>query len=94
MNAREIGIRRIRLVTRGLAVVGVAGSVAFAGLAKAATDSDRAATPRPAPASTSGRTTPTPAATKGGTVKAPATRATQPSVNDTVDEPQITVGGS
>jgi hypothetical protein len=94
MNVRETGIRRIKFVTRGVAVVGVAGSIAFAGLAKAATDSDRADTPKP-----SGTTSPSPATTAGtGPTKtntpATRTRTTQPSVTDTHDDPQVTVGGS
>ncbi len=94
MNVRETGVRRIRFVTRGLAVAGVAGSIAFAGMAKAATDSDRANTTKTR-VTPSTSASPSPAATKGSTTtKTPATQNTEPNVTTTDDDPQVTVGGS
>jgi hypothetical protein len=87
MNAREIGVRRIRIVTRGLAVAGAVGSVAFAGLARAATEGQRSGTPAPTPTDHA-----TPAPTKSGT-KAKATPA-PPVVTQTSDPPQVTSGGT
>jgi hypothetical protein len=82
MNVRETGIRRIRYLTRGLTLVGVAGSLVFAGLAKSATESAQ----QPAPTPTS------PATTDPGTGQPPDIQ--QPPVRHTDDQPQVTLGGS
>jgi hypothetical protein len=86
MNVREKGIRRIRYVTRGLAVAGVAGSVLFAGLAQAATQSARSGTPKLTPSTPSTPTNP-----RRRDAPPPAD---QPPVNGTDQPPQITGGGS
>jgi len=89
MNVRETGIRRIRYVTRGLTVAGVAGSLLFAGAAKAATDAARSSRPGNQPSS--------------GTSKSPSgqnststnnDQNSQPQVNNTDRGPLITSGGS
>lgn len=91
MNVREKGIRRIRYVTRGLAVAGVAGSVLFAGLAQAATQSARTNTPNGTP--TTGNTTRPSTPTNPRHRGAPPP-ADQPPVTGTDQLPQITGGGS
>jgi hypothetical protein len=90
MDVREKGIRRIRYVTRGLAVAGVAGSVLFAGLAQAATQSARTNTPSGTPTSgtTNRPSTPINPRHRG------APPADQPPVTSTDQPPQITGGGS
>jgi hypothetical protein len=88
MNVRETGIRRIRYVTRGLTIAGVAGSLLFAGAAKAATEGERAKTPSNQPSS--GTTSPsTPSSTSSNN-----DQNSQPPVNNTDQGPLITSGGS
>jgi len=88
MNVREKGIRRIRYVTRGLTVAGVAGSLLFAGLAQASTQSQRSNTPT-GNTPTTGPTTPT-----NPRQRTPRVPADQPPVTSTDNPPQITGGGS
>lgn len=83
IHRRGIAVRRLRSLTTGTAVVGIAGTAAFGAVAAASWSGDPAATPLPAAAttdSTSGRTgtTPTtprtgvqPAAPNGGFVQPP-----------------------
>jgi hypothetical protein len=88
MNVREVGIRRIRYVTRGLTVAGVAGSLLFAGLAQAATQSARSNTPTGGTPNTNTPSTTNPRH-RGSRVP-----ADQPPVTSTDNPPQITGGGS
>jgi hypothetical protein len=90
MNVRETGIRRIRYVTRGLTIAGVAGSLLFAGAAKAATDGERARTPSNQPSS--GTTSPSSTDDQNSTNK--NNQNSQPPVNNTNQGPLITSGGS
>ncbi len=92
MTARARGLRRITLVSRGLAVAGVAGSLAFAGLARA--DTHLVGTPPTTPTPT----TPTPTPTVAKTTTKPPVRTPPrhqaPQVTETDQEPQVTTGGS
>jgi hypothetical protein len=84
MNARERGLRRIRLLTWGMSVLGVAGSIGVAGLARAATTSAGNATPDPSPS-------PTSTATRHPHPR--PTHSTRPPVITHTDDPPIIISG-
>jgi hypothetical protein len=94
MNPRDSGLRRIRIATRGLATVGVLGSIAFAGLARAATEPAAPAPgPAPSPSTTAGRPGTRPPA-KPPANQPPARPAPGPAITVTDDPPFVTSGGS
>jgi hypothetical protein len=99
MNVRETGTRRIRYVTRGLTIAGVAGSLVFAGVAKSATESERAKTTGNQPSSSSSSGTDSGTGTDSGNGTSTNNnnsndQNSQPPVTNTDQLPQITSGGS